>query len=173
MLIRVDEQRDQEAVFAINASAFETEAEANLVDALRERARPFVSLVAEVEGVVVGHIMFSPVTLLGHPDLKVIGLAPMSVMLEKQRTGIGSAMVRAGLEECAVLGFVAAVVLGHPEYYPRFGFSPSCKFDIDSEYEVVEEVFMAMELQPRAFRREIGADFVSCRIWRAIKLLTK
>ena len=156
MIIREEEENDQAAIRSVNVSAFETPSEANLVDALRAQATPVVSLVAEENDIVVGHIMFSPVTLSGHPELKAIGLAPMAVIPEHQRTGIGSALVRAGLEQCKQLGFVAVVVLGHPEFYPRFGFSPSSRFGIDSEYDVPEEVFMAMELHPNALDEKTG-----------------
>ncbi len=156
MLIRVEEENDRAAVHAANASAFETPAEANLVDALREQAMPVVSLVAEDNGAVVGHIMFSPVSLSGYPGLKVMGLAPMAVAPKHQRKGIGSALVRAGLEECKQQGFVAVVVLGHPEYYPRFGFSPASSFGIDCEYEVPAEVFMAIELQAGGLSEKAG-----------------
>ena len=156
MLIRAEKENDQDAVFAVNASAFETQAEATLVDVLREQAQPIVSLVAENQGNVVGHIMFSPIILSENPDLKVMGLAPMAVAPEHQRKGIGSALVRAGFEQCRHLGFVAVVVVGHTEYYPRFGFSPSSRFGIDSEYEVPEEVFMAMELEPEALSGKTG-----------------
>lgn len=123
-------------------------AEANLVDALREQAHPVVSLVADVAGEVVGHIMLSPVSLGGHPELRVMGLAPMAVAPAHQRKGIGSALVRAGLEQCRQLGFGAVVVLGHPSYYPRFGFLPAARFGIGSEYEASEEAFMLVEVQP-------------------------
>jgi len=156
MLIRAEEQSDWDAVRAVNASAFETPAEANLVDALREQARPFVSLVAEEHGAILGHIMFSPVSLSGHPALRIMGLAPMAVAPEHQRKGIGSALVRAGLEQCKQLGFGAVVVLGHPGYYPRFGFSPSARFGIGCEYEVPEEVFMVVELQTGFLRGASG-----------------
>ncbi len=156
MLIRPEKENDRDAVYAVNVSAFETPSEANLVDTLREQAQPVVSLIAEDKGAVVGHIMFSPVSLSGHSNLKLMGLAPMAVAPEHQRKGIGSALVRAGLEQCRQLGFTAVVVLGYPEYYPRFGFSPSSRFGMDSEYEVPEEVFMAMELQPEALRGKTG-----------------
>jgi len=156
MLIRAEKANDRTTVNAVNVSAFETPFEANLVDALRKQAQPVVSLVAEDSGEVVGHIMFSPVSLSGHPDLKVMGLAPMAVAPEHQQKGIGSALVLAGLEQCRQLGFAAVVVLGHPEYYPRFGFSISSRFGIDSEYEVPEEAFMAMELQPGALIGKTG-----------------
>jgi len=148
LLIRTEEEKDWAAVYALNAAAFETPAEANLVDALRQQARPVVSLVADDNQTVVGHMMFSPVSLTCHLDVKIMGLAPMAVAPNHQRKGIGSALVRAGLERCKQLGFGAVVVLGHPEYYPRFGFSPSSRFGIGCEYEVPEDVFMVMELQP-------------------------
>lgn len=156
MLIRGEKENDREAVFAVNVLAFKAPAEATLVDVLREQASPVVSLVAEDNGIVVGHIMFSPVYLSGYPELNVMGLAPMAVAPEHQRKGIGSALVRAGLEQCRQLGFVAVVVLGHPEYYPRFGFSPSSRFGIDSDYKVPEEVFMAMELEPESLSGKTG-----------------
>lgn len=156
MLIRAEQEEDRAVVHAVNLSAFETASEADLVDALREQAQPVVSLVAEDKGAIAGHIMFSPVSLSGHPGLKMMGLAPMAVVPEQQRKGIGSALIRAGLEQCKQLGFIAVVVLGHPEYYPRFGFTPSTRFGIVSEYEVPEEVFMATELQPAALSGRTG-----------------
>ena len=80
----------------------------------------------------------------------------MAVSPEHQRQGIGSALVKAGLERCKQLGFVAVVVLGHAQYYPRFGFSPSTRFGIGSEYDVPEDVFMAMEIQPAALAGKTG-----------------
>ena len=156
MLIRAEEQRDWTAVHAVNVSAFETPAEADLVDALREQAEPLVSLIAEDNGAIVGHIMFSPVSLSGHAALKIVGLAPMAVAPGHQRNGIGSSLVRAGLEQCRQLGFGAVVVLGHPTYYPRFGFSSSTRFGIGCEYEVPEEVFMLVELEAGFLRDASG-----------------
>ena len=156
MLIRAENENDQTAVYAVNVAAFEAPDEARLVNVLREQARPLVSLVAEKGGEVVGHIMFSPVSLSGHADFKAMGLAPMAVAPEYQRQGIGTALVREGLEQCRLLGFAAVVVLGHPEYYPRFGFLPSSRFSIGCEYDVPEEVFMAMELQSGALSEKTG-----------------
>ena len=141
---------------AVNATAFETPSEANLVDALREQAQPVVSLVAEENGEVIGHIMFSPVSLSGCPSLRVMGLAPMAVAPKYQKKGFGSALVRSGLEQCRQLDFDAVVVLGHPTYYPRFGFVPSSRFGIDSEYDVPEEAFMALELKPESLEGKTG-----------------
>ena len=85
-----------------------------------------------------------------------MGLAPMAVVPGKQRQGFGSALVRAGLEQVKELGFVAVVVLGHPGFYPRFGFVPSSRFGIDCEYDVPAEVFMALELQPESLGGRSG-----------------
>lgn len=156
MLIRTEEERDRAAVHAVNALAFETPAEADLVDALRQRAEPLISLVAEEDAAVVGHILFSPVTLPGHGGLAMMGLAPMAVAPARQRQGIGSGLVRAGLGKCSELGCGAVVVLGHPGFYPRFGFSPASGFGLGCEYDVSDETFMAMELTPGFLRGVSG-----------------
>lgn len=123
--------------------------------ALRAQAQPFVSLVVEEGSVLTGHIMFTPVSLPGFQEL-IMGLAPMAVTPSRQRRGIGSALVKAGLERCRGLGAVAAVVLGHPGFYPRFGFSPAARFGLTCEYEVPPGAFMAMELREGALRGASG-----------------
>ena len=100
--------------------------------------------------------MFSPVSLPDYPELKIMGLAPMAVAPQHQRKGIGSALVRNGLKQCRQLGFSAVVVLGHPQYYPRFGFSPAARFGISCEYDAPEEAFMIAELQPDFLSRASG-----------------
>lgn len=147
MRIRKEREEDKESVRRLNESAFDTATEANLVDALREQAQPTISLVADDRSEIVGHIMFSSVALAEHPDRKIMGLAPMAVLPNHQRKGVGTKLIFAGLEECEKLEFGAVVVRGHPEYYPRFGFVPSSRFGIGCEYEVPEEVFMAKELR--------------------------
>jgi len=148
MNIRPEIEKDKTAIQEINQLAFETFAEATLVDTLREQCHPVVSLIAEEDREIVGHIMFSPVTLIGSFDLKIMGLAPMAVLPKYQRKGIGSALVQTGLDECKKRGFGAVVVLGHTSYYPRFGFIPATRFGIDCEYDVPEDAFMVIELQP-------------------------
>ncbi len=148
VIVRDEQPQDARAVRAVNLAAFATAAEADLVDVLRWQARPVVSLVAEEGGEVVGHIMFTPVTLVGQPQLRIMGLAPMAITPAHQRKGIGSVLVRAGLERCRALGAGAIVVLGHPTYYPRFGFEPAVRFGIGSEYDAPPDAFMLLELQP-------------------------
>lgn len=150
MQIRAETGDDREAIFVIHQAAFGGDGEARLVDLLRERASPFVSLVAEVEGNVVGHIAFSPMTLPGGAEKLVMGLAPVGVAPEWQRRGIGAALCRAGLDACRAMGVEAVFVLGHADYYPRFGFAPAARFGISSEYDVPDDHFMALELAPGA-----------------------
>jgi putative acetyltransferase len=156
MIVRDERPRDRDAVRAVNLAAFDTSAKADLVATLRGQAQPIVSLVAEVDGEIVGHILLSPVTLDGHPELRLMGLAPMAVAPAHQRQRIGSALVRAGLERCRQLDIGAVVVLGHPSYYPRFGFAPSVRFGIRCEYEAPDEAFMLIELRPGCLRGMAG-----------------
>jgi putative acetyltransferase len=157
MHVRRELPGDVPGVRAVNLAAFETAAEATLVDALRAQAAPIVSLVAlEPDGHVAGHILFSPATVANHPSLRVMGLAPMAVLPHRQRQGIGSMLVRAGIEECRQLGIHALIVLGHATYYPRFGFMPASHFQLTSEYDAPDDVFMALELDPGALRAASG-----------------
>lgn len=146
--IRPETDADKAAVFELNAEAFATDAEARLVDALRGAAKPCISLVATEDHEIVGHIMFSPVSLGEFDRLQLMGLAPMAVAPSWQRRGIGTRLVDAGLERCRGLGIGAIVVLGHPAYYPRFGFRPASEWAINSEYEVPDDAFMLLELSP-------------------------
>ncbi|PEN09164.1 GNAT family N-acetyltransferase [Longimonas halophila] len=155
--IRPETSADHTAVYEINQRAFEQDKEADLVDQLRQSTASYVSLVAETETRIVGHIFFSPVDIV--PDEKSVlamGLAPMAVIPEWQRQGIGSMLVREGLHACQKKGVQAVVVLGHPAYYPRFGFQPAEKLGLQSEYDVPSEVFMALELERGALQEAEG-----------------
>jgi putative acetyltransferase len=151
MIIRPEKPEDIPAVRIVNERAFGGAAEADLVDALRQNGKATISLVAEDDDRVVGHILFSPVTIeTGERELVGVGLAPMSVIPERQNQRIGSLLVEEGLRRCRENGHRFVVVLGHPAYYPRFGFVPASSFGIKSEYDVADEVFMVMELQEGA-----------------------
>jgi putative acetyltransferase len=155
--IRPETKDDIRKIWQVNASAFDTEAEANLVDNLRNNGMPLISLVAEANKKLIGHILFSPVTLSGTKrDIKIAGLAPMSVLPDHQKQGVGAALVQEGLKLCTSSGYKAVVVLGHPDYYPKFGFVPSSGFGIKSEYDVPDEVFMIKELENGALSEYAG-----------------
>ena len=142
--IRPESPGDRDAVRAVNEAAFGRPDEADLVGRLRDAAGPFLSLVAVAEGEVVGHILFTPVAVEAPADVR--GLAPMAVRPDRQRSGVGAALVEAGLDACRADGAAAVVVLGHPDYYPRFGFRPASAFGLACEYDVPDEAFMALEL---------------------------
>jgi len=157
VIIREERSSDIENIFQVNSEAFESPAEANLVNTLRSSGCDYISLVAKSDNKVVGHILFTPVKLSdSENNLKLIGLAPMAVLSQYQNKGIGSELVKAGLERCRSLGYNAVVVLGHPGYYPRFGFVPSIKYGIKSEYDVPGEVFMVLELVPGSLKGHEG-----------------
>ncbi len=154
--IRAERSGDLEGVRAVNEGAFPTRAEADLVDRLRSQASPVISLVALDGTAIVGHILFSPATLERREPLRLMGLAPMAVLPSHQRRGIGSALVASGLDACRNLGVDAVVVLGHARYYPRFGFCPASTFGLRSEYDVPDDVFMALELRPGSLAGSTG-----------------
>lgn len=147
--IRLEQPHDADEVRQTNEQAFGEPLEARLVDALRG-CSGYLSLVATIDGQVVGHILFTPVTIEPPVDRRIAGLAPMAVRPEHQRSGIGSQLIRAGLEACRRSGYAAVVVLGHPEYYPRFGFLPAHTFGLTCEFPSPPEAFMAMEIESGA-----------------------
>jgi len=142
IVVRAEQPGDYSAVRAIHVAAFGGTQEANLVDALRSQAG-VTSLVAVRSGQVLGHILFSPATVEGTP---IVALAPMAVKPGHQRQGIGSRLVREGLQSVGAAR--ACVVLGHPEFYPRFGFAPAPPQGITCPWPVPDEVFMVVALSP-------------------------
>ena len=191
--IRPEQTGDHGAVYRVNERAFETTAEAELVEALRPAARPLISLVALVEDRVVGHILFTPVTVESSPMVEnqhpttpgpesgsattpgagagsamrpdsgvgsamapgagvgsAMALGPMAVLPEYQNRGIGSRLVRSGLEACGEIGEHVVFVLGHAEYYPRFGFKPAVALGLRYKDSRFDPHFMVAELVPGA-----------------------
>ena len=148
-MIRAEEQSDFEAIREVNRLAFGRDDESRLVDALRAEGHARVSLVAEVDGQVVGHILFSDLPILTPGGrVRALSLAPMSVVPTQQRHGIGSVLVKQGLRSCHEAGHRIVVVLGHPEFYPRFGFSAKLAERLRSPFS--GPAFMALELVPGA-----------------------
>ena len=155
--IRPETPKDVDSIRYMNEQAFGQTAEAAIVDKLRNRNALTISLVATMENEVVGHIAFSPVVIESQcSSFEAVALAPMAVLPAYQRKGIGSQLVRAGLEECRRLGHDIVVVLGHPDYYPRFGFVPGKQRGIDCEFEVPDEAWMVLELREGALAGRSG-----------------
>jgi putative acetyltransferase len=151
MMIRREEPRDIAAIRFVNEQAFGGAGEANAIDALRARGAATLSLVAVIDDRVVGHLFFTP-AVLESPDRSwpAVGLAPLAVLPEYQQRGIGSALMDAGLEECRHLGCERVIVLGHPDYYPRFGFERASQYGVRFEFEAPDEACMILALQPGA-----------------------
>jgi putative acetyltransferase len=155
--IRHEKPEDRQAIRTVLRQAFDSSEESGLVDALRKRGAITLSLVALEKEVLVGHILFSPVTIDSGPSSsRVLGLGPMAVLPDHQRKGIGSRLTRVGLEECGRLGHEIVVVLGYPAFYTRFGFSPASLHDIKCEFDVPDDVFMVMELREGALSKTSG-----------------
>jgi len=146
--IRNEEEKDVEQVREIVCSAFPTDAESKLVDALRANGNAIISLVAANGNEVLGHILFSPVSTTPPSDAKGIGLAPVAVDPSAQSQGIGSQLIREGLRLGKELGYDYCVVLGGPKYYQRFGFEKASPFGIRNEYGVDDE-FMIIRFSER------------------------
>lgn len=150
--IRPEEMNDINGIRILNQAAFEKgENEASLVELIRDSEHfiPDLSLVAVDEnGDIIGHILFSIISLVTNQGMiPTIGLAPMAVKPEYQNNGFGSALVTAGLKKCKSLGYQHVFVLGHPNFYPKFGFQPSKNFGVQAPFPVPDEVFMAIELE--------------------------
>ena len=157
ILIRPEVTRDRLGVHELNEEAFGRPNEADLVDALRKNARPYISLVAEDHGQVVGHIFFSPVTIEEKgSSFTAMGLAPMAVLQEYQHQGVGAQLIRQGLAMCQRMGHNVVVVVGHPKYYPRFGFVPASTKGLRCEYPAAGEAFMVAELTEGALAGRTG-----------------
>jgi putative acetyltransferase len=150
MEIRRQLPGDDEAVFVVNERAFGRPAEAELVGQLTKNGHAELSFVAVISGRVVGHILFSTISIAANGGRTVDGLAlaPLAVLPEWQGKGVGSALTEHALAEIRRTGCPFVAVLGHPGYYPRFGFERASKFGIGCQWEVRDEVWMAMILDP-------------------------
>jgi putative acetyltransferase len=147
---RPETPNDLRAIREVNLAAFPTAAEADLVDALRASDAWIegLSIVTEdSKGTVVGHALLTRCHVAGTPAL---ALAPCAVLPRAQRRGAGSAAIRAALKTASAMGETLVLVLGHPEYYPRFGFTPASTFGIRPSFEAPDEAMMALPLDPDA-----------------------
>jgi putative acetyltransferase len=148
--IRKEQTTDFDQVRLINDKAFKQEAEGILIDKLRATGAfiPDLSLVAESNGQVIGHILFTHIKVVkGAKVAKSLALAPMSVLPEYQGQGIGSKLVKKGLERAKELGYASVIVLGHEHYYPKFGFQKASQWNISAPFPVPDAAFMAIALK--------------------------
>ncbi|NIQ92198.1 MAG: N-acetyltransferase [Deltaproteobacteria bacterium] len=145
--IRKEQPQDIPIIHQVNKRAFGQLLEADLVDRLRRNCKDLLSLVAVAGNEIVGHILFSSVTVEGEETTaKGMALAPMAVLPEYQRQGIGSKLVRAGIARLVSSNCAFVIVLGHADYYPRFGFEPAHSYGVRCEWEVPDDAFMILVL---------------------------
>ena len=160
LIIRPEYKQDYAVVYEVNKLAFDgRDNEPRLVEAIRNSPDfiPELSLVAVDDDCVIGHILFSLIVIKTDTGVvPAISLAPLAVRPEYQNKGIGSALVKYGLKECARLGHKVVIVLGHPDYYPRFGFSPTAAMGIKCPFDAPDEAWMALQLQPGGLDGVLG-----------------
>lgn len=148
-IVRQETDKDYRGITNVNNLGFGQKNEGQLILRLRKTKKyiPDLSLVAEIEGRIVGHILFYPIEIKSDDQVfPSLALAPMAVLPEYQKQGIGSRLVEEGLKKARKLGFKSVIVLGHAAYYPRFGFEPASRWSIRSPFDVPDDVIMALEL---------------------------
>ena len=146
MLIRHESEEDIASIRELHEQAFEQSVEADIVDALRKNCKDIISLVADDNGKVIGHVLFSPAEILGpHGVLKGMALAPMAVLPDMRRKGVGTRLVKHGMVQLMRAGCPFIIVVGRPDYYSHFGFGPASEFGIKCQWErVPDEAFMIL-----------------------------
>jgi len=151
--IRPETDNDVTAIYHINAQGFGREKEAEFVNHLRDHHGVTLSLVAELDGLLVGHALFSPAKI--EPDgsgFNSVVLAPLAILPEYQRRGIGSRLVREGIEQMRIMGHDIIFLVGHPEYYPRFGFTRAGRMGFRCEFDVPDKAWMLLETGKKDYR---------------------
>lgn len=147
--VRQEEANDFPAVYDLNIKVFKRKTEARLVDRLRlsEAFIPELSLVATIDNKIVGYILFTKILVIDEDkEVPSLALAPMAVHPDYQKQGIGTHLIHHGFSKARELGYKSAIVLGHAEYYPKFGFVPTSKWLIKPPYHVPENSFLGIEL---------------------------
>ncbi len=156
MKIRAERPPDRQSIRAVHVEAFGQREEADLVERIRADRWfiPELSLVAESDGGIVGHILFSKIEVAdGDRKTDALALAPMAVLPDYQRRGIGSRLVVEGLRKCGEFHFPAVIVIGHPDFYPKFGFKPARPLGLECrQYDAADEVFMVYDVHPALHR---------------------
>lgn len=160
LIIRPETAVDAAKVYEVEAAAFGRPAEAELVQKLQQAEIDTISLVALLDETLVGHILFTPVTVKNEAEaFTAVALGPVAVSPNHQNKGIGAALCRAGLAACQQAGYDLAFVLGHSNYYPRFGFMTSTPHHLRCQFDVPDEAFMVLELMPGALKNKRGTVY--------------
>jgi len=157
--IREERESDYNEIKKINDLAFGQKNEGKMVEALRKTSdyNSKLSLVAETKDNIVGHILFYPIKIKNEKqEFTVLSLAPMAVHPNHQNKGIGVKLVERGIEIARESNYNAVIVVGHPKYYPRFGFKPASNWGIKLPFEVPDEAFLALELKENALKNFNG-----------------
>ena len=161
-MIEAEQREDIDAIHQVNLQAFGRPGEAQVVDSLRENSPIFFSFVARVEGRVVGHVLFTSAHIVQADDWTIsgLGLAPLAVLPQYQGMRIGSALCREGLNRIQPEAYPFVIVLGHPGYYPRFGFERASRYAIHCAYkDVADEAFMIKILNPEKMTGVTGVAY--------------
>ena len=158
MIIRQETEADYKAIYELNQQAFGQDNESQLIEKIRSGNTfiPGLSIIAELEGKIIGHILFSKIEIQGSSTFPSLALAPMAVHPDFQKKGVGSRLVKQGLEVAKKLGFEHVIVLGHENYYPKFGFHNASNWNIQCPFEVPDNVFMAIELKEGSLEGKSG-----------------
>jgi len=158
MIIRREEKKDFKSIYEINEQAFKQKNESELIERIRASKNfiPELSLVAEKNGKIVGHILFSKIKIKGEKKYESLILAPLAVQPELQKQGIGKKLITEGLNKARELGFSSVIVVGHKDYYPKFGFEKASKWNIKCSFKIPDESFMAIELSIGALSEKSG-----------------
>lgn len=148
---------DGAAIWQVVEQAFGRRDEAILTEQLIRQGKGTVSMAAVLDNRIVGHILYSQATVESPAgNFTILCIAPVSVLPQYQRQGIGSSLIRESLERCRSLGYEVVVLVGHPEYYPRFGFVRASSFGLKCEFEAPDQAWMALELRPGALASRTG-----------------
>jgi len=158
LLIRKEEKKDYKKIYIVNRLAFGQENESKLIEKIRKGGNfiPDLSLVAKVDSKIVGHILFSKIKIVGNSIFETLALAPMAVIPAFQKQGIGSKLIKKGMAKAKELGFDSIIVMGHKDYYPKFGFKRASTWNIKCPFKVPDEAFMAIELTKKALEGKAG-----------------
>ena len=156
--IRFEKPDDIAFIRSVNEQAFDRLAESKLVDKLRMTCAEHLSFVADDNGTIIGHIMYTSVLVTGGKQkAQGMGLAPMAVLPSRQRQGIGTMLVKYSLQILREKKYPFVLVLGNPDYYPRFGFQPASRFNIRSGWEgIPDEAFMVLFMDDNAMKNVSG-----------------